>query len=465
MGANVSRGTVSPAPGKSVGARPARYSQIAYSLLSDTFSMHSVVAAARISVQPVSCDGNLNSSGALSLQDPSLDRSLPHSPARTSSDDTLKKSTSRPSSSAERSSLSSQGPRIKSSGVRQTGSSAARRFTHHGLVGTHSTRPISTVSNRQRSGGKVGRRKDTLSSPTTGLPLQRDIDLNASFYTQRRPSIVQDFDIDNSDLIVLKADPNLANSRPASFCQLCENQYTNLGIRIPLLLLCGHSYCSNCLGRACETNLYPMAVKCGICSVITPLDQQTPNNLPHNEAILDLIGSKEYTTLSSKRNNDKCAECEHRIATMYCSECNASYCDYCGKTAHEGSKVRSRHKPVPINLKPKQQPTCKKHPGQSCVLYCETEKQPMCVLCKFYNQHRFHRFDLMSKVAAKYCSSVSEKLVRLDQIEKDLDSAAKTMFNLVEEINSSARKAQEKLERHFDGKCFTPFISVLSFLS
>ena len=405
---------------------------------------------ARISVQPASEDHKLDNSGGWNLHDPSLDRSLPsqpHSPTRTSSDDTLKKSTSRPTSSAEKSSFSSD-PRVKS-GVRKP-NSAVRRFTHHGLIGTRS-RPISTISNRQRS-GMSGRKKDTLGSPTTGLSLQRDIDLNASFRTQRRPSIVQDFDIDNSDLIILKGDPDSVNSNFASFCQLCGNQYTNVGVRIPLLLLCGHSYCSNCLERACETNLYPMAVKCGICSVITPLDQQTPNNLPQNEAILDLIGSKEYTLLSSKRNSDKCAECEHKIATMYCSECNASYCDYCGKTAHEGSKVRSRHKPVPINLKPKQQPTCKKHPGQSCVLYCETEKQPMCVLCKFYNQHRFHKFDLMSKVAAKYCSSVAEKLVKLDQIEKELDTAAKKMFNMVEEINSNARKAQEKLERHFNGE-------------
>ena len=69
----------------------------------------------------------------------------------------------------------------------------------------------------------------------------------------------------------------------------------------------------------------------------------------------------------------------------------------------------------------------------------------MCVLCKFYNQHRFHKFDLMSKVAAKYCSSVAEKLVKLDQIEKELDTAAKKMFNMVEEINSNARKDERYL--------------------
>ena len=411
-------------------------------LYSDGFILFTV--AAQISVQPANETNQLDTSG--SSPHTSLNHSPPHSPARTSSEDTLKKSTSRPSSSADKSSLSAGGVRVKS-GLRHPGS-GVRRFTHHGLVGTHS-RPMSTVSNRQRSGKATGRRRETAGIPSPS----RDLDLNASFRTQRKQSIVQDFEVSDSDVIVLKCNSERTADRPASSCPLCGNQFTNLGIRIPLLLLCGHSYCSNCLEKACEVYLYPVALKCGICSVITPLDQQTPQNLPHNQAILELISSKEYMKLSSKKNSDRCAECEHKVATMYCSECNASYCDYCGKTAHEGSKVRSRHKPVPINLKPKPQPTCKKHPGQSCVLYCETEKQPMCVLCKFYNQHRFHKFDLMSKVATKYCSSVSENLAKLDKIEKDLDSAARAMFNLVEEINSNARKAQERLERHFNGEC------------
>ena len=277
-------------------------------------------------------------------------------------------------------------------------------------------------------------------------------DFDSSMRAHRQQSYIQDLGSHEADLIVLKSDSNRVIEKPATCCQLCGNQFTNLGIKIPLLLLCGHSYCSNCLGKACETYAYPAALKCGVCSVITPLDQQTPDNLPQNEAILELISSKEYMMISSEKNIEKCAECEHEVAKMYCSECNASYCDYCGKRAHEGSKVRSRHKPVPINLKPKAQPTCKKHPGQSCVLYCETEKQPMCVLCKFYNQHRFHKFDLMSKVATKYCSSVSENLVKLDEIEKELDTAARSMFTMVEEINSNARKAQDRLERHFTGE-------------
>ena len=392
----------------------------------------------------------LNSSGN-STSFPPLDSSLQSrgsNPASrgNSSDDTLKRSMSSQTSSSRRNSLSRGG-----SGVRRHVGSA-KRFTQHEL----GSRPISSVS-RKQSGKRFNLRGgERLMSPSSGLPLQRDMDMvdfNDSYRGRHVTNVGLTVQDEFSEVIFLRTDPNQAQEKPVSHCQLCGNPFTNLGIRVPLLLLCGHTYCSNCLEKACESYAYPTALRCGICMVITPLDQQTPSSLSENEAVLELIGSKEYSAMSNEKNFETCAECEHKVAVMYCSECSASYCDYCGKKAHEGSRVRAKHKPVSINLKPRPQPTCRKHPGQSCVLYCETEKQPMCVLCKFYNQHRFHKFDLMSKVASKYCTSVSEKMSELDKMEKELDAASQALYISVEEINSSARKAQDRLERHFAGEC------------
>ena len=47
---------------------------------------------------------------------------------------------------------------------------------------------------------------------------------------------------------------------------------------------------------------------------------------------------------------------------------------------------------------------------------------------------------------------MSEKLSKLEEVEKDLDAAAQALSLSVEEINSSAKKAQERLEKHFVGK-------------
>ena len=338
---------------------------------------------------------------------------------------------------------------------------------HSGKMFGGASRPISGT--RQTSAGRtVGFRGiagtfEKLQNPmTSGLPLQRDLDpgddFNSSLNRSHRFSHVDHFVAYlDDDVIVLGRHPEHNEEQLATNCQLCGNPFTNLGIRIPLLLLCGHSYCSNCIEKACESHLYPAAVKCGICKIITPLDQQTPDSLPQNETILDLISSKEYISISSEKNLETCAECERKVARRYCSDCSASYCESCSKRAHEGSRVRSKHKPVSINLKPRPQPTCKKHPGQSCVLYCETEKQPMCVLCKFYNQHRFHKFDLMLKVATNYSNSVTERLSKLDQLERELGETAHILSNSVDEINSNARRAQERLERHFIGELVTQY--------
>lgn len=365
------------------------------------------------------------------------------------SEDTLKKDTSRSSSSRPSSNLSSG---RKMSAVRRVG----------GAAGGGASRPISTVSGRLQSGKGYQMRSggvERLWSPPTGLPLiHRDMenaDLSTSQRSQRLRTVghlFQEVSAPENDVIFLRIDPNHTPEHPASCCQLCGNSFTNLGVRAPLLLLCGHSYCSSCLEKACESYDYPIALKCGICLIVTPLEQLSPKSLPQNEAMLDLVGSKEFTGLSREPLPESCAECVHRTARMYCSECVASFCEVCSKKAHEGSRVRAKHRPVSITLKPHPQPTCKKHPGQSCVMYCETEKQPMCVLCKFYNQHKFHKFELMSKVASKYNASLLEKLKQLDHLEKELDGSAQALYKAVSEINTSATRVQERLEKHFTGK-------------
>ena len=73
-----------------------------------------------------------------------------------------------------------------------------------------------------------------------------------------------------------------------------------------------------------------------------------------------------------------------------------------------------------------------------------------------------YRYELLSKVASKYCSSVTEKLGQIEQLERDLDVTAQSLAQSVEEIDSSARKAQERLERHFAGE--TEHSSVIHYI-
>lgn len=57
----------------------------------------------------------------------------------------------------------------------------------------------------------------------------------------------------------------------------------------------------------------------------------------------------------------------------------------------------------------------------------------------------------MTKVASKYTTSVTDKLSKLERMEQDLNTAAQSLAQTVDEVNNSARKAQERLERHCSG--------------
>ena len=276
------------------------------------------------------------------------------------------------------------------SSMRTTAGALLRHSSSDGTPRAESRVSRGNSSGRASIGYRRGVSGNRRTSGHVGLPLQRDLDLSSSGYSQRErraPPLRVNSEAESGAVVLLGEETAGGEERAATCCQLCGSAFST--IRLPLLLFCGHSYCEACIHRA--TDKYPSALKCGMCSIVTPLGQQSAHCLPRNESIMDLVTSREFKAMVTERNVDKCAECIHHQASVYCSECSASYCTNCSKKAHEGSRVRSKHKPVAINLKPRPQPTCRKHPGQSCVLYCETERQPMCVLCKFYNQHRFHK--------------------------------------------------------------------------
>lgn len=259
------------------------------------------------------------------------------------------------------------------------------------------------------------------------------------------------------DVCTLRVHPSAYDSASdgavqSTTCPCCRSTFSVI-VHVPLLLLCGHTFCSSCIDRGMNSD--PSYIRCGVCQICTPIDPQTRlEDLTRNKAILELLECKDFSAVVTSSKVEVCAECEKEAAAVYCSECSASYCEMCNRQQHTGSKVRSKHKPVSINLKPRPQPTCKKHPGQSCVLYCETERQPMCVLCKFYGQHRFHSYQLLSNVAATYKNTLSKKLSEVEQIERVLGEVAITQSDTVLEIRNKAMEAQDRLEKQFAGKTY-----------
>ena len=230
-------------------------------------------------------------------------------------------------------------------------------------------------------------------------------------------------------------------------CPSCCQAFTLAGFTVPHVLHCGHTYCAACLERACEQS--PSALQCGLCPQQTHLDTHDPLALPRNTSLLEILSSKQLACLMSTKRQEVCAECERSTAVLYCSDCAAAFCEHCSEQQHQGSKVRARHHPLPIKLKPRGQPTCPRHPGQNCMLYCETERQPMCVLCKFYGQHRFHSYELLNQAAVKYSVRLSENTSRLQELDKAVNMAIQELVVAEKRIMESARHCEERLDRYF----------------
>lgn len=299
-------------------------------------------------------------------------------------------------------------------------------------------------------------KEDRLKKATTTVGGGMSVGLNQSqnSSTQRQNSFPlvdpHPFELscsDESNTVLLRN--NGVDGYSAIKCPSCSSQFTKI-VHVPYLLMCGHTFCSNCIDMALRTD--PSYLKCGMCSINTSVQPQSESkDLVLNEPILELIDNKHFGLILSNSMFDRCAECEKAMAIVYCSECSASLCEECNHKEHTGSRVRSKHKPVPINLKPRPQPTCKRHPGQSCVLYCETERQPMCVLCKFYGHHKFHNYQLLNNSSTAYQKSLTEKLAQAEKIESSLSRAAQNLTNSKRQIKTRAIEAQEKLERSFEG--------------
>lgn len=230
-------------------------------------------------------------------------------------------------------------------------------------------------------------------------------------------------------------------------CPSCGQRYTSAGFAVPHVLHCGHTYCSSCLEKAGQG--LPHHLQCGLCHSYTVLDTQGSLNLPKNSVLLEIIESKRLSCLMLSGKREKCAECESCPATLYCNLCSAVFCNACSAQTHSFSKVRAKHHPIPIKLKPGTQPVCSRHPGQPCMLYCETEGVPMCVLCKFYGQHRFHSYELLNQAAGKYTIHLTEELRRLEEIDRKTKLAVDELGEAGSTLVESARKCEEKLEKHF----------------
>ena len=236
-------------------------------------------------------------------------------------------------------------------------------------------------------------------------------------------------------------------SSSSSLTQAAASTFTSTINRVPRMLWCGHTFCTQCLSQLIPSTPSPSPspstpssstketqIQCPIDRKITTLhpsnnNKSTPTveELPINRAVIDMLfmlsfastpsPSLPQSALSTSTSTSaplKCQECEQVDAALHCQQCEASYCQACDEKLHSHKALRSHKKlssallasslPIPLSASPTPSPPlppspspslasttststssnlCQEH-GDRIFEYCLTCYMPVCGLCIRY---------------------------------------------------------------------------------
>lgn len=164
-----------------------------------------------------------------------------------------------------------------------------------------------------------------------------------------------------------------------------------------------------------------------------------------------------------------CSGCSAEKATVYCVECKVDMCANCQRQYHT-SKLFQKHSVFTAEERKvfKDREKCSEH-GERKVLVCPQCNDLICLLCKDYGVHQYHRLELISKLTMSlglkpeeffrlfHCAKYEEgKLkgkqmtdlicsIKLDELDENLKDLDKAMDEL-KETEGGLREALESLK-------------------
>lgn len=200
-------------------------------------------------------------------------------------------------------------------------------------------------------------------------------------------------------------------------CPICLELFED-----PLLLPCAHSLCFNCAHRIlvshCANNESVESInafQCPTCRYVITLSKRGLEGLKRNVTLQNIIDrfqkasvsgpnspsetrrERAYDTNNSMTSCEKvlcqfCDQDQAREAIKTCVTCEVSYCDDCLKATHPNKKPFTGHRLIePIPDSHIRGLMCLEHDDEKVNMYCVTDDQLICALCKLVGRHRDHQ--------------------------------------------------------------------------
>ncbi|KAL2102303.1 hypothetical protein ACEWY4_001471 [Coilia grayii] len=270
-------------------------------------------------------------------------------------------------------------------------------------------------------------------------------------------------------------------------CPICLELFED-----PLLLPCAHSLCFGCAHRIlvshCASNEPVQSIgafQCPTCRYVISLSPQRGlDGLKRNitlQNIIDRVQRASSSTSShalllpqsgpSSPTEDgrpplppaamttvpepvQCQFCEQdppQDAVKTCVTCEVSYCEECLRATHPNKKPFTGHRliePLPdSHLRGLQ---CLEHEEEKVNMYCITDEQLICSLCKLVGRHRDHQVAALSDRYEKLKQALESNLGHLIKRNNELESLMGKLIQTCQHVEVNASRQEGKLMEECD---------------
>ncbi|XP_036082308.1 probable E3 ubiquitin-protein ligase MID2 isoform X2 [Rousettus aegyptiacus] len=242
-------------------------------------------------------------------------------------------------------------------------------------------------------------------------------------------------------------------------CPICLELFED-----PLLLPCAHSLCFSCAHRilvsSCSSgeSIEPItAFQCPTCRYVISLNHRGLDGLKRNVTLQNIIDRfqkasvsgpnspsesrrertyRPSTTMSSERI--ACQFCEQdppRDAVKTCITCEVSYCDRCLRATHPNKKPFTSHRLVePVPDTHLRGITCLDHENEKVNMYCVSDDQLICALCKLVGRHRDHQVASLNDRFEKLKQTLEMNLTNLVKRNSELENQMAKLIQICQQV-------------------------------
>ncbi|XP_029786303.1 E3 ubiquitin-protein ligase Midline-1 isoform X1 [Suricata suricatta] len=258
-------------------------------------------------------------------------------------------------------------------------------------------------------------------------------------------------------------------------CPICLELFED-----PLLLPCAHSLCFNCAHRIlvshCATNESVESItafQCPTCRHVITLSQRGLDGLKRNVTLQNIIDRFQKASVSGPNSPSEtrrerafdantmtsaekvlCQFCDQdpaQDAVKTCVTCEVSYCDECLKATHPNKKPFTGHRLIePIPDSHIRGLMCLEHEEEKVNMYCVTDDQLICALCKLVGRHRDHQVAALSERYDKLKQNLESNLTNLIKRNTELETLLAKLIQTCQHVEVNASRQEAKLMEECD---------------